>query len=436
MKTKSGKHKIGLVSLGCAKNLVDSEVLMRQLEANQFEFVHDPSDFNGIRTAIVNTCGFIGDAKQESVDTILQFVAAKQQRQIDEIFVMGCLSERYRKELSVEIPELDGIFGVNDLRSIIGQLGGTFRHELLGERKITTPSHYAYLKIAEGCDRKCSFCVIPSIRGAHISRPMEDVIKEATHLVHNGVKEINLISQDTTYYGLDLYGKRLLPELLDTLAKIEGIEWIRLHYAYPTGFPETLLPVIRNHGNICKYLDIPLQHINGRILKAMNRGLDGTLTRKLVDNIRESVPGISIRTSFIVGYPGETEKEFLELCNFVKESRFERMGVFTYSHEEGSPAFKMKDSISLKEKQNRRDELMKIQEEISLSLNREKIGKQFKVVIDREEGEYFIGRTEADSPEVDNEVLIKGNVDGFWPGYFYDARIISADSFDLYAEIV
>lgn len=436
MKTKSGKHKIGLVSLGCAKNLVDSEVLMRQLEANQFEFVHDPSDFTGIRTAIVNTCGFIGDAKQESVDTILQFVAAKQQLQIDEIFVMGCLSERYRKELSVEIPELDGIFGVNDLRSIIGQLGGTFRHELLGERKITTPSHYAYLKIAEGCDRKCSFCVIPSIRGAHISRPMEDVIKEATHLVRNGVKEINLISQDTTYYGLDLYGKRLLPELLDTLAKTEGIEWIRLHYAYPAGFPETLLPVIRNHGNICKYLDIPLQHINGRILKAMNRGLDGTLTRKLVDNIRESVPGISIRTSFIVGYPGETEREFLELCNFVKESRFERMGVFTYSHEEGSPAFKMKDSISLKEKQNRRDELMKIQEEISLSLNQEKIGKQLKVVIDREEGEYFIGRTEADSPEVDNEVLIKGNMDGFWPGYFYDARIISADSFDLYAEIV
>jgi ribosomal protein S12 methylthiotransferase len=322
-----------MVSLGCAKNLVDAEILMKQLEANRFELVFDPADLSGIDTAIVNTCGFINDAKQESIDTILQFVQAKQNHQITNVFVMGCLSERYKVKLQEEIPEVDAFFGVNDLKNIIRHIGGTYRKQLTGERKITTPSHYAYLKIAEGCDRTCSFCAIPKIRGKHVSRPFGEIIEEAGHLIRDGVKELNLISQDTTYYGLDLYKKRRLPELLDTLAQMKGFEWIRLHYTYPDGFPPDLPAVIMAHDNICKYIDIPLQHISDRILKSMRRGMDGRSTRELVETIRKSIPGVAIRTTLIAGYPGETEKEFRELKQFIEESRFERLGVFAYSHE-------------------------------------------------------------------------------------------------------
>ena len=436
MKTKPGKHRIGLVSLGCAKNLIDTELLLKQLEANNFEFVYDPSDFTGINTAIINTCGFINDARQESVDTILQFVNAKQHKVIDHIFVMGCLSERYRNELGKEIPEVDAFFGVNELQKIIGHLGGQYKTNLVGERRITTPPHYAYLKIAEGCDRQCSFCAIPAIRGKHLSRPVEDVVREAARLADSGVKEINLISQDTTYYGLDLYKKRLLPELLDSLANIKGLEWIRLHYTYPDGFPVNLLEVIRSHGNICNYIDIPLQHISDRILKSMRRGMNGISTRKLIEQIREAIPGVTIRTTLISGYPGETQQEFQELLNFIETYRFDRLGVFPYSHEEGTHAFNLKDNIPPDKKKGRVDELMALQESISLSLNQEKQGRRMKVIVDRKDRDYFIGRTEFDSPEVDNEVLIPVKNIDLIPGSFCEVKIIKAESFDLYAELV
>lgn len=436
MKTKPGIHRIGLVSLGCAKNLVDSELLLRQLEGNNFEFIHDPTDFSDIQTAIVNTCGFIGDAKKESVDTILQFVNAKKHNLIGKVYVMGCLSERYQNELKVEIPEVDAFFGVNDLKKIIAHLGGVYRTDLVGERKLTTPGHYAYLKIAEGCDRQCAFCVIPAIRGPHISRPVEDIIAEARRLVGNGVKEINLISQDTTYYGLDLYKKRLLPELLDSLAGISGLEWLRLHYTYPHGFPDSLLDVIKSHPNICKYIDIPLQHISDRILKSMRRGMDGKSTRKLIGQIRDKIPGVVIRTTFIAGYPGETKKEFDELSSFIQEFRFERVGVFPYSHEESTAAWELKDSISPKTKQDRVAHLMEIQEEISYSINQQKVGSVLKVLIDRKEGDFFIGRTEHDSPEIDNEVLLSAKDNDISPGSFCAVKIIKADSFDLYGELI
>jgi ribosomal protein S12 methylthiotransferase len=424
-----------MVSMGCAKNLVDSELLMKQLEANQFRLVFDPADTKGIDSAIINTCGFINDAKQESIDTILQFVQAKKDNQIEHVYVMGCLSERYRDKLQCEIPEVDAFFGVNDLEKIIGHIGGTFKKLLLGERKITTPSHYAYVKIAEGCDRKCSFCAIPMIRGNHVSRPIEDIVGEVTHLVASGVKEINIIAQDTTYYGLDLYKKRLLPELLDTLANIGGLEWIRLHYTYPDGFPPELLKVIETHSNICNYIDIPLQHISDRILKSMRRGLDGAKTRKLVDSVRTAIPGVAIRTTFITGYPGETRKEFEELRNFIEETRFDRLGVFTYSHEEDTAAFQLKDTVSAKLKQQRAEELMAIQEEISLALNRDKVGNTMKILVDRMEGDYYIGRTEYDSPEVDNEVLIPVSDSRLETGAFYNVKITKAESFDLIAEL-
>ncbi len=435
LKTKSKPHRIGLVSLGCAKNLVDAELLMKQLEANRFELVFDPVNTAGIDTAIINTCGFINDAKQESIDTILQFVRAKQNNQISHVYVMGCLSERYTSKLKEEIPEVDAFFGVNDLKKIIRHIGGTYKSQLIGERKLTTPAHYAYLKIAEGCDRKCSFCAIPMIRGKHVSRPVADIISEASRLVRDGVREINLISQDTTYYGLDLYKKRALPELLDTLADLPGLEWIRLHYTYPDGFPPELLEVVRSHENICNYIDIPLQHISDRILKSMHRGMDGATTRKLVDSIRAAIPGVAIRTTLIAGYPGETEKEFKELRNFIEEYRFDRLGVFSYSHEEDTDAFKLRDSVSEKCKMERTSELMSIQEGISLSLNQAKEGKIFKVVVDRTEGDYHIARTEHDSPEVDNEVLIRKNDEVLIPGLFYNVKITHAESFDLYAEL-
>ncbi|MEI6684204.1 MAG: 30S ribosomal protein S12 methylthiotransferase RimO [Bacteroidota bacterium] len=435
MKTKSGPHKIGLVSLGCAKNLVDSEILMKQLEANRFELVFDPSDHTGIDTAIINTCGFINDAKQESIDTILQYVSAKKANLIENVYVMGCLSERYQDKLRVEIPEVDAFFGVNDLKKIISHIGGSYKNNLVGDRKITTPSHYAYVKISEGCDRKCSFCAIPMIRGKHVSRPIEDIVGEVSHLVAGGIKEVILIAQDTTYYGLDLYKKRLLPELLDSLANIQGLEWIRLHYTYPDGFPSELMETINAIPKICKYIDIPLQHISNRILKSMHRGLDGEKTRQLVETIRKNIPGVAIRTTFIVGYPGETKAEFAELCRFVEEFRFDRLGVFAYSHEEDTAAFSHRDNVSEKVKQQRVEELMAIQEGISLSLNNEKVGKSARVIIDREEGDYYIGRTEYDSPEVDNEVLILKEGREIIPGTFCNVTITRAESFDIFAEL-
>ncbi|MEI7498855.1 MAG: 30S ribosomal protein S12 methylthiotransferase RimO [Bacteroidota bacterium] len=433
MKTKSGPHRIGLVSLGCAKNLVDSELLMRQLEENRFELVVDPVDYKQIDTAIINTCGFINDAKQESIDTILQYVHAKQHGLIDHVYVMGCLSERYKSELQFDIPEVDAFFGVNNLKQIISHIGGTYKKQLVGERKISTPSNYAYLKIAEGCDRKCSFCAIPMIRGKHVSRPIEDIVSEASHLVASGIKEINIISQDTTYYGIDLYKKRLLPELLDTLANLKGLEWIRLHYTYPDGFPLELLNIVSSHPNICNYIDIPLQHINNRILKSMHRGMDGLSTRKLIDKIRKSIPEVAIRTTLIAGYPGETDKEFRELKTFIEEYRFDRLGVFSYSHEEDTGAYKLKDSVPAKRKMERAEELMSVQEGISLSLNQEKVGQTIKVLVERLEGDFYVARSEYDSPEVDNEVLISKKDKILIPGSFCDVKITRAESFDLFA---
>jgi len=435
LKTKSGPHKIGMISLGCAKNLVDAEILMKQLEANKFQIVFDPADHKKIDTAIINTCGFINDAKTESIDTILQYVNAKKHGLIDHVYVMGCLSERYREKLQQEIPEVDAFFGVNNLKQIINHIGGTYRNQLFGERKITTPSHYAYLKIAEGCDRKCSFCAIPMIRGKHVSRPVEDIIREASGMAAAGIKEINLISQDTTYYGLDLYKKRMLPELLDMLANVKGLEWIRLHYTYPDGFPLQLLEVVSSHSNICKYIDIPLQHISDRILKSMHRGMDGASTRKLVDDIRKKIPGVAIRTTLIAGYPGETESEFRELRNFIEEFRFDRLGVFSYSHEEDTSAFKLRNSVTAKRKTERVEELMSIQESISLSLNQAKVGQILNVLVDRLEGEYYVARTEFDSPEVDNEVLISREGNVLKPGSFCSVKITRAESFDLYADL-
>ncbi len=424
-----------MISLGCAKNLVDSERLMKQLEANRFRLFFDPADFKGIDTVIINTCGFINDAKQESIDTILGFARAKQENLISRVYVMGCLSERYREKLQVEIPEVDAFFGVNDLQKIIKHIGGSYRTDLTGERKITTPGHYTYVKIAEGCDRKCSFCAIPMIRGQHLSRPIEEIAGEVSHLVAAGVKEINIISQDTTYYGLDLYKKRLIAELLETLSKIDGLEWIRLHYTYPDGFPQELLEVMRNTPKICRYVDVPLQHINSRILKSMRRGLDGSGTRQFVESVRKAVPGVAIRTTLIVGYPGETRKEFEELRDFVRESRFDRMGVFTYSHEEDTSAFLLRDSVSESVKQERARELMDIQENISFELNSHKVGQTLKVLVDREEGDYYVGRSEHDSPEVDNEVLIAKTGSLVAPGSFCYVKITKAESFDLFGEL-
>jgi len=434
LKTKTIHHKIGIVSLGCAKNLVDSEVLMRQLDANHYKLILDPSVNDKIDTAIINTCGFILDAKNESIETILRFVDAKKKGLISNLFVMGCLSERYRDQLKREIPEVDDFFGVNELKNIISRIGGKFRKDLVGERIITTPAHYTYLKIAEGCDRKCSFCAIPFIRGDHVSRPMEEIIQEARYLVKTGVKEINIISQDTTYYGVDLFNKRTLSELLKSIAAIDGLEWIRLHYTYPDGFPEEILEVIRDHDNICKYIDIPLQHINSAILRSMRRGIDKEGTIRLIDKIRDVIPGVAIRTSLITGYPGESEKEFNELKEFVEESRFDRLGVFTYSHEENTKAYSLKDTVPASIKEARVAEIMEIQQEISFTLNQQKIGKVIKVIIDRKEGDFYICRTEFDSPEIDNEVLIPAVNNNLTIGDFYHVRITSSDTFDLYAE--
>jgi len=408
---------------------------MKQLDASSFQIILDPSEKDRINTVIINTCGFILDAKNESVETILQFVKAKMDGHLQSLFVMGCLSERYREQLAKELPEVDAFFGVNELSRIVERVGGKFRKGLLGERMLTTPSHYSYLKIAEGCDRHCSFCSIPAIRGKHISRPLEEIIREANVLAGKGVKEVNIISQDTTYYGMDLYKKRMLPELLEQIAGTPGLEWIRLHYTYPDGFPVEVLEMIKRHDNLCNYIDIPLQHINSRILNSMKRGIDKKQTLDLIALIRKKLPEGVIRTTLITGYPGETKKDFRELKEFIDHSRFDRLGVFTYSHEEGTGAYSLKNTVPDKVKQERAAILMEIQQDISLELNTGRVGTSMKVVIDRDEEEYYIGRTEFDSPEIDNEVLIPKEIKSLEIGSFYQARITAADNFDLYAEI-
>jgi len=434
LKTKVLPHHIGIISLGCAKNLIDSELLYKQLDSNQLKISFEPEKIKGIDTIIINTCGFIGDARQESIDTILHYTDAKVNGKLKHVFVMGCLSERYREQLGSDIPEVDAFYGVNELKQIVRDLGAHYNKHLLGERKISTPSHYAYLKIAEGCDRKCSFCAIPEIRGKHHSRSAGDILQEAQFLADSGVREIIVISQDTTYYGLDLYKRRKITSLLERLAEIKNIDWIRLHYVYPDKFPLDLLDLIKNNPSICKYLDIPLQHINDRILKSMRRGISSVNTRNLVETVRKIVPEIVLRSSFILGYPGETEKEFRELMDFVAEAQFDRLGVFTYSHEEGTHAFSKKDNISSGVKQARADELMALQEQISFRKNKMKIGKTMKVLIDKFENGFFIARSEGDSPEIDNEILVTAAPGKLKVGTFSQVTVKSAESFDLYAE--
>ncbi len=426
-------RKINVITLGCSKNLVDSEVLMRQIEAQGIEVVHDvPGSDAG--TVIINTCGFIQDAKQESIDTILAFVKEKQEGRLEKLFVMGCLSERYKSELAKEIPEVDQYFGVNDIREVINRLGGDLKNELLGERKLITPAHYAYLKISEGCDRKCSFCAIPLIRGPQKSNSVEMLVRETELLVEKGVKELILIAQDLTGYGTDLYGKRELPRLLEALAGVSGLPWIRLHYTYPAAFPDEILYMIRNCDNICNYLDIPFQHISDNVLSKMHRGITRKETLKLLDKIRRIIPKAAIRTTLLTGHPGEGEEEFSELVEFVQTAQFERLGVFTYSEEEGTwGAANLKDDIPEAVKLARLEELMQIQESISLSINERRVGEKRKVLIDGKEGDYFVGRTEFDSPEVDNEVLIETKMN-LARGQFIDVTFTRAEPFDLYGK--
>lgn len=433
MRTKSLKtNKINVVTLGCSKNLYDSEILMGQLRANQQEVVHEEEG----NIVVINTCGFIGTAKEESVNTILEFVQKKEAGLVDKVFVTGCLSERYKPDLQREIPDVDQYFGTTELPSLLKALGADYKHELIGERQTTTPKNYAYLKIAEGCDRPCSFCAIPLMRGKHRSTPIEDLVIEAQKLAQSGVKELILIAQDLTYYGLDLYKKRALADLLKQLVQVEGIEWIRLHYAFPTGFPMDVLEVIKNEPKVCNYIDIPLQHISDPILKSMRRGTTKEKTTQLLKTFRETVPGMAIRTTLIVGYPGETQEDFEVLKNWVQEMRFERLGCFTYSHEENTHAYQLVDDVPEEIKQQRANEIMEIQAQISWELNQEKIGQIYKVVIDRKEGTYFIGRTEYDSPDVDNEVLIDATQFYLKTGEFTTVKIIDASDYDLYAEPV
>lgn len=431
MRTKSlKKNKINVITLGCSKNVYDSEVLMGQLKANGKDVAHEQEG----NIVVINTCGFINNAKEESVNTILEYVDKKQQGIVDKVFVTGCLSERYRPDLEAEIPNVDQYFGTTDLPLLLKALGADYKHELLGERLTTTPKNYAYLKIAEGCDRPCSFCAIPIMRGKHISQPIEKLVKEAEGLAADGVKELILIAQDLTYYGLDLYKKRNLAELLENLVKVEGIEWIRLHYAFPTGFPMDVLELMKNEPKICNYIDIPLQHISDNILKSMRRGTTHAKTTQLLKDFRAAVPGMAIRTTLIVGYPGETEEDFQILKNWVEEMRFERLGCFAYSHEENTHAFSLEDNVPEDVKQARATEIMEIQAQISWDLNQEKIGQTFRCIIDRKEGQYFVGRTEFDSPDVDNEVLIDASQHYLKTGDFAMIKIFDATEFDLYGE--
>lgn len=435
MRTKSSKtKKINVVTLGCSKNLYDSEVLMGQLKANGQKVTHESEQKSDI--VVINTCGFIGDAKEESINTILQYIQEKEEGRLEKVFVTGCLSERYKPDLQKEIPEVDEYFGTHDLPNLLKVLGADYKKELVGERLTTTPKHYAYLKIAEGCDRPCSFCAIPLMRGKNVSQPIEDLITETQKLAAHGVKELILIAQDLTYYGIDLYGERKLADLLRALAQIEGIEWIRLHYAYPTGFPLDVLEVMKTEPKICNYIDIPLQHINTDILKSMRRGHNREQLEKLLSDFRTSVPDIAIRTTLIVGYPGETRAQFEELKQWVADSRFDRLGVFAYSHEDDTHAASLTDDISDEEKQSRVAEIMELQAGISFELNQEKVGKVFKCIFDREEGGYYIGRTQYDSPDVDNEVLVASDQHFINLGHFIEVKITEASDFDLVGEVV
>ncbi|NOX84473.1 MAG: 30S ribosomal protein S12 methylthiotransferase RimO [Chlorobi bacterium] len=427
------KQKINIITLGCSKNLVDSEVLMGQL-GNRYQIAHDSDEKSDV--VIINTCGFIHDAKEESVDTILRAVESKKAGNLKKVFVMGCLSQRYKKDLQEEIDNVDGFFGVNELPQILETLHVDYKKELLGERKLTTPGHFAYLKISEGCDRTCSFCAIPLIRGKHKSKAREEIIAEAEYLASTGVKELLLIAQDLTYYGIDIYHKRELSNLVQQISRVDGIRWIRMHYLYPHAFPVELLKVMAENPKVCKYVDIPLQHINDKILHSMNRRIDSKGTISLVEKIKKEVPDVAIRTTMITGYPGETEKEFQELMDFVKEYRFDRLGVFTYSAEEHTQAFLLKDDVPEEVKQDRVDRLMMLQQEISFELNKEKEGRTFQTIIDRIEGDYYMGRTEYDSPEVDNEVLIPAERNNLKIGEFYDIKITKADFFDLYGQYI
>lgn len=434
MKTRGAKKtKVNIVTLGCSKNLVDSEVLLTQLRGNGIETSHE-SKKDDANIVVINTCGFIDNAKQESIDTILRYVDAKEEGLVEKVYVTGCLSERYKDDLQKEIPDVDAWFGTRDLSRLLKQLNANYKHELVGERILTNPSHFAYLKISEGCDRPCSFCAIPLMRGNHISRPIEELVLEAKNLAKKGTKELLLIAQDSTYYGLDLYKRRNLSELLKHLSDVEGIEWIRLHYAFPTGFPMDALDVMAERSNICNYLDIPLQHGSTNMLKIMRRGTTREKTEELLQTIRAKVSGIAIRTTLIAGHPGETEAEFEEMMKFVETSRFDRLGVFAYSHEENTHAYSFTDDVPDETKQERVESVMGLQQGISLELNQAKIGKTYKVLIDRKEGGSFYGRTEFDSPDVDNEVILDAANKYLRIGDFVQAKITSASEFDLMAE--
>jgi len=436
MKTKTlKKDKVSVITLGCSKNLVDSEVMMNQLQVGGYDVKHDKWS-KGRNIVIVNTCGFIDRAKEESINTILEYAEAKNKGKIEKLYVSGCLSHRYKENLEEEIPEVDAFFGTNELPRLLKTLKVDYKHELVGERLLTTPAHYAYLKISEGCNRTCSFCAIPLMRGKHVSRTIEDLVNEAKSLAAKGVKELILIAQELTFYGLDIYKKRRLPELLAELSKVEGIEWIRLHYAYPAQFPMEIINAIRDNPKVCHYLDMPLQHASNRILTEMRRNITREDTIELIKAIRAKVPDIAIRTTMLVGFPGETEEDFESLKSFIEEMRFERLGVFTYSHEDSTRAHIAQDDVEEEVKQERAAELMSIQEEISRELNQQKVGNTYKVLIDRKEGGFFIGRTEFDSPEVDNDVLIDATKAYLRLGDFAQVHITSAEEFDLYGEVV
>ncbi|MEQ8414924.1 MAG: 30S ribosomal protein S12 methylthiotransferase RimO [Imperialibacter sp.] len=436
MKTKGLKNtKVNIVTLGCSKNSVDSEVLLTQLRGNEIDAVHESEDDDS-NVVVINTCGFIDNAKQESIDTILRYVDAKKEGLVEKIYVTGCLSQRYKDDLEKEIPEVDAYFGTRDLSRLLKEFKADYKHELVGERILTNPAHYAYMKISEGCDRPCSFCAIPLMRGGHISRPIEELVKEAAHLAKNGTKELLLIAQDSTYYGLDLYKKRNLAELLQRLSDVNGIDWIRLHYAFPAGFPMDALDVMAERPNICNYVDIPLQHASNNMLKMMRRGTTREKTEDLLATMRSKVPDIAIRTTLIAGHPGETEEDFEEMMDFVQKSRFDRLGVFNYSHEENTHSYSFEDNIPENVKQERADAVMEVQEAISYELNQQKIGKTFKVLVDRKEGGNFIGRTEYDSPEVDNEVIIDGKENYLRTGDFATVKIYDAAEFDLFGELL
>jgi ribosomal protein S12 methylthiotransferase len=437
MKTKTlKKNKVNVVTLGCSKNTFDSEVLMAQLKGNNFEVEHEAKQDDS-EIVIINTCGFIDGAKQESIDTILRYADAKRDGDVDKVFVTGCLSQRYKDDLEKEMPEIDGFFGTRDLPRLLKTLKADYKKELVGERLLTTPAHYAYFKIAEGCDRPCSFCAIPLMRGKHVSTPIEQLVDSAKKLAKNGAKELILIAQDLTYYGLDIYKKRNLAELIEKLAAVDGIEWIRLHYAYPSGFPMDVLDVIRDYDNVCLYLDMPVQHGSTEMLKAMRRGITREKTTELIKEIRAKVPNIAIRTSLIVGYPGETHAHFEEMLDWIEEMRFDRLGVFQYSHEEDTHAHNFEDDVSAAIKAERAEEVMELQSGISYDLNQAKIGQTLKVLFDRIEGDYFIGRTEFDSPDVDNEVLVKKDDETYISvGDFAMINIHDADHYDLYGTLV